>query len=219
MSGRWGDRPLGRGGWRVLQPEASSVLPIVPLRSRAAKRCTGAIRPKPSYSGSRNQLPITVTILLSTTLCVDSPTGSIFTVLPAVLARLFLVPTYLFLAIRCFSLTYKAAKMSSRRNRRSLRKIREPRNIRGELPTNLLRLSPPGRERAREPMQRKRRSGRVAKEIDIVLLGTDTTGKVFSEETKTVVLSPHGAGVVTRYRFSPDELLTLRLAGTAKEAA
>jgi hypothetical protein len=68
-------------------------------------------------------------------------------------------------------------------------------------------------------MQRKRRSGRVAKEIDIVLLGTDTTGKVFSEETKTVVLSPHGAGVVTRYRFSPDELLTLRLAGTAKEAA
>jgi len=111
-SGRWGDRPLGRGGWRVLQPEASSVLPIVSLRSRAAKRCTGAIRPKPSYSGSRNQLPITVAILLSTTLCVDSPTGSIFTVLPAVLARLFLVPTYLFQAIRCFSPTYKAAKMS-----------------------------------------------------------------------------------------------------------
>jgi hypothetical protein len=42
---------------------------------------------------------------------------------------------------------------------------------------------------------------------------------VFSEETNTVVLSRHGAGVVTRYRFSPDELLTLRLPGTAKEAA
>jgi hypothetical protein len=68
-------------------------------------------------------------------------------------------------------------------------------------------------------MQRKRRSGRIAKEIDIVLLGTDTTGKVFSEQTKTVVLSRHGAGVVTRYRFSPDELLTLRLAGSDKEAA
>jgi hypothetical protein len=68
-------------------------------------------------------------------------------------------------------------------------------------------------------MQRKRRSGRIAKELDIVLLGTDTTGKVFSEQTKTVVLSRHGAGVVTRYRFSPDELLTLRLPGTEKEAA
>ncbi len=68
-------------------------------------------------------------------------------------------------------------------------------------------------------MQRKRRSGRITKEIAIVLLGTDTTGKVFSEETKTVVLSRHGAGVVTRYRFSPDELLTLRLPGSDKEAA
>src|SRR5580693_388803 len=68
-------------------------------------------------------------------------------------------------------------------------------------------------------MQRKRRSGRITKELDIVLLGTDTTGKVFSEQTKTVVLSRHGAGVVTRHRFSPDELLTLRLPGSAKEAA
>jgi hypothetical protein len=54
MSGRWGDRPLGRGGWRVLQPEASPVLPTVLLRSRAAERDTGANRPKPFYSGSRN---------------------------------------------------------------------------------------------------------------------------------------------------------------------
>jgi hypothetical protein len=59
-------------------------------------------------------------------------------------------------------------------------------------------------------MQRKRRSGRIAKKIAIVLLGTDTTGKVLSEETKTVVLSRHGAGVISRYRFSPDELMTLR---------
>ena len=67
-------------------------------------------------------------------------------------------------------------------------------------------------------MQRKRRSGRIAKELPIVLLGTDATGKVFSEETNTVVLSRHGAGVVTRYRFSPDERLTLRLPSLAKEA-
>jgi len=67
-------------------------------------------------------------------------------------------------------------------------------------------------------MQRKRRSGRIAKELDIVLLGTDTTGKIFSEETKTVVLSRHGAGVVSRYRFTPDELMTMRLPGSTKEA-
>ncbi len=67
-------------------------------------------------------------------------------------------------------------------------------------------------------MQRKRRSGRIAKEIAIVLLGTDTTGKMLSEETKTVVLSRHGAGVISRYRFSPDELLTLRLPDSTKEA-
>ena len=67
-------------------------------------------------------------------------------------------------------------------------------------------------------MQRKRRSGRIAKELQIVLLGTDTTGKVFSEPTKTVVLSRHGAGVVSRYRFTPDEVLTLRLPDSTKEA-
>jgi hypothetical protein len=95
MSGRWGDRPLGRGGWRVLQPEASPVLPPVPLRSRAAKRSTGAIRPKPSYSGSRNQLPITVAILPRARSSVDSPTGPFFSVLPATLPGLYLVPMYL----------------------------------------------------------------------------------------------------------------------------
>jgi hypothetical protein len=95
MSGRWGDRPLGRGGWRVLQPEASSVLPTVRLRSRAAERVTGAIRPKPSYSGSRNQLPITVTILLSAIVRVDSPPGSFFSVLLAIRPAPVLVPPYL----------------------------------------------------------------------------------------------------------------------------
>jgi hypothetical protein len=67
-------------------------------------------------------------------------------------------------------------------------------------------------------MPSKRRSGRIAKELAIVLLGTDTTGKVFSEETKTVVLSRHGAGVLSRYRFTPDEVLTLRLPNSTKEA-
>jgi hypothetical protein len=67
-------------------------------------------------------------------------------------------------------------------------------------------------------MHIKRRSGRIAQELPIVLLGTETTGKVFAEQTKTVVLSRHGAGVVSRYRFEPDGVLTLRLSGSEKEA-
>jgi hypothetical protein len=67
-------------------------------------------------------------------------------------------------------------------------------------------------------MHPKRRSGRIAKGLDIVLLGTDTTGKVFSELTKTVVLSRHGAGIVSRHRFTPDEVLILRLPDSSKEA-
>ncbi len=63
-----------------------------------------------------------------------------------------------------------------------------------------------------------RRSGRVPKEIPIVLLGTDTSGRVFSEETRTLVLSRHGAGILSHYKFSPDERLTMRLAGTSQES-
>lgn len=67
-------------------------------------------------------------------------------------------------------------------------------------------------------MHPQRRSGRIAKELQIVLLGADTAGKVFAEETKTVVLSRHGAGIVSRNKFAPDEVLTLRLAGSSREA-
>jgi hypothetical protein len=67
-------------------------------------------------------------------------------------------------------------------------------------------------------MQQKRRSGRIASEVDVLLLGTDTAGKVIMEQTKTVVLSRHGAGIVSRYRFSPDDRLTLSLPDAAKEA-
>jgi hypothetical protein len=64
-----------------------------------------------------------------------------------------------------------------------------------------------------------RRSGRIKKEIGILLLGTDTSGRVFSEETVTVVLSLHGAGIVSRFKLAADEILTLRLlAGAGQEA-
>jgi hypothetical protein len=65
----------------------------------------------------------------------------------------------------------------------------------------------------------KRRSGRIAKEIAIILMGTDTAGRVFSEETRTVVLSRHGAGILSKYRLAPDEILTMRFRGGSTEAA
>lgn len=64
-----------------------------------------------------------------------------------------------------------------------------------------------------------RRSGRIAKEIGIALLGTNTSGHMFSEETRTVALSRHGAGVLSRHRLAPDEVLTLRFLGGTSEAA
>lgn len=63
-----------------------------------------------------------------------------------------------------------------------------------------------------------RRSGRIAKKINIVLMGTDANGTVFSEQTTTVVLSRHGAGIVSQNKPSPDESLFLRVPSEKKEA-
>src|SRR5205807_10665172 len=62
-----------------------------------------------------------------------------------------------------------------------------------------------------------RRSSRIPKEIDILLVGSDTEGKVFSEKTKTVLLSRHGAGIVSRYKLSAEQELILRRLDTNKE--
>ncbi len=43
-------------------------------------------------------------------------------------------------------------------------------------------------------------------------------GKVFSEQTKTVVLSRHGAGIVSQYAFSAEQELIIRRLDTNKEA-
>lgn len=63
-----------------------------------------------------------------------------------------------------------------------------------------------------------RRSGRIAKEIAILLLTTDPNGRVRSEETKTVLLSRHGAGILSSHRFGPDETLTIRTLASCREA-
>lgn len=63
-----------------------------------------------------------------------------------------------------------------------------------------------------------RRSGRISKEVPIVLMGTDETGRIFSEETTTVVLSRHGAGILSRYTLAAEEMLTLRIGEPSCEA-
>lgn len=63
-----------------------------------------------------------------------------------------------------------------------------------------------------------RRSGRISRQIPILLLGTDTSGRVFSEKTHTLVLSRHGAGILSRNRFAQDEVLTMRLLDSGREA-
>ena len=62
-----------------------------------------------------------------------------------------------------------------------------------------------------------RRSGCIPKKISIILLGTDTSGRVFSEETRTLVLSRHGAGILSRNKFAPDEALRMRIAYSGRE--
>jgi hypothetical protein len=63
-----------------------------------------------------------------------------------------------------------------------------------------------------------RRSGRIPKEIAILLVGSDMEGKVFSEESKTVVLSRHGAGIVSQYKLVPEQELIVRRLDTNSEA-
>ncbi|HKW64805.1 MAG TPA: PilZ domain-containing protein [Candidatus Acidoferrum sp.] len=63
-----------------------------------------------------------------------------------------------------------------------------------------------------------RRSGRIPKEIPIVLIGSDLTGRIFSEETKTVLLSLHGAGLLSRHKLSPEQEMVLRWPERNKEA-
>lgn len=68
------------------------------------------------------------------------------------------------------------------------------------------------------PPEGVRRSSRIPKEIAILLVGSDMEGKMFSERTKTVLLSRHGAGIVSQYALSAEQELILRRLDTNKEA-
>lgn len=63
-----------------------------------------------------------------------------------------------------------------------------------------------------------RRSGRFSKELDIFLIGSDLGGKVFSEQTNTIELSRHGAGVVSRYKLASEQEIIIRCLETNREA-
>src|SRR5712664_4709485 len=67
------------------------------------------------------------------------------------------------------------------------------------------------------PPEHVRRSNRIAGEITFLLVGSDMEGKVFSEQTKTVLLSRHGAGIVSQYVLSAEQELILRRLDTDKE--
>jgi PilZ domain len=62
-----------------------------------------------------------------------------------------------------------------------------------------------------------RRSGRIPKEIAILLTGCDAEGKQFIEKTKTVVLSRHGAGIVSAHKLAIEQELVLVRAESNKE--
>jgi hypothetical protein len=63
-----------------------------------------------------------------------------------------------------------------------------------------------------------RRSSRIPKEIRILLVGSDMEGKMFSEQARTVLLSRHGAGIVSEYKLSPEQELIIRSLESNKEA-
>ena len=63
-----------------------------------------------------------------------------------------------------------------------------------------------------------RRSGRITKSVPVLLLGSDTEGRVFSEETRTVMLSLHGAGVISKHKLLAEQELILRSIETGREA-
>jgi hypothetical protein len=63
-----------------------------------------------------------------------------------------------------------------------------------------------------------RRTDRVALAIPIRVAGADVTGLSFLEETKTVVVSRHGAKITLKRTLTPDQEINVRNIATGKEA-
>jgi hypothetical protein len=65
----------------------------------------------------------------------------------------------------------------------------------------------------------RRRSKRILKAIPILLSGSDSEGNPFSEQTRTLVLSRHGAGIFSAQKLAPQSVLIVRSVQTNQEAA
>ncbi len=78
-------------------------------------------------------------------------------------------------------------------------------------------LSPPLTLASHLPHHLVRSSARIPKEIPILLIGSDLDGRMFSERTTTVLLSLHGAGILSRHKLSPEQELLLRWPDKNKE--
>ena len=76
-------------------------------------------------------------------------------------------------------------------------------------------MSPGDGTAAHQPI---RRCGRIVRRIAILLSRHDEEGNTFTERTHTVVLSVHGAGILSTHRFAPEQQLILRVEETNREA-
>lgn len=99
---------------------------------------------------------------------------------------------------------------------RFLRRIRAKSVTRGNDPSTLQTLA--SQRVTRMPSGRVRRSGRIRKEIAVVLIGSDLEGNFFSEKTNTVTLSRRGAGVLSQYKLAPEQEVIIRRPDINREA-
>jgi hypothetical protein len=66
--------------------------------------------------------------------------------------------------------------------------------------------------------ERLRRSDRISISIPVEIFGADYSGEHFIEQSKTVLVSRHGATVIVSRKLGPDLELIIRRPGTKKEA-
>jgi hypothetical protein len=62
-----------------------------------------------------------------------------------------------------------------------------------------------------------RRSGRIPKELPIILSGSDAGGVQFSEKTRTLLLSRHGASLISHHKLIPEQEAYLRVVANNRE--
>jgi hypothetical protein len=66
--------------------------------------------------------------------------------------------------------------------------------------------------------QRTRRSDRIVLELPIQVSGADTTGERFAEDTRTVLVSRHGAKIISEHELATGQTLDIRCRSSGKQA-